>query len=40
MELAATFLEFLRDRGQASSSAERAASESPGTEAASSVESE
>ena len=40
MELAATFLEFLRNRGQASSSSERAASESPGAEAASSVESE
>ena len=40
MELAATFLEFLRGRGQASSSPERAVSESPGAKAASSVESE
>jgi len=40
MELAATFLEFLRDRGQAASSPEPAVSESSGAEAASSVESE
>ena len=40
MELAGTFLEFLRDRGQASSFPERAVSESSGAEAASSAESE
>jgi len=40
MELAATFLEFLRDRRPAASYPERAVSESPGAEVAASAESE